>query len=261
MINVKNLKKSFEKNRVLKGVSISVDEGKVLSIIGSSGTGKSTFIKCIIGLLKPDSGEIIVDDKDITQISDDYELMELRKNFGYLFQEGALFDSMSVGENVAFGLKYLTKVPKSEYKKIVAEKLALVGLVGIENMRPSELSGGMKKRVSLARVLAPSPKYILYDEPTSGLDPIRADSIGYLILDLKKKLNVTSIVITHDMSLAYKVSDKIAMLCGGNLVLHGTPKEFKTTKNAMVRQFVDGKREGPIKLVPTGIKTEGDDNI
>lgn len=261
MINVKNLKKSFDKNKVLKGVSISVDEGKVLSIIGSSGTGKSTFIKCIIGLLKPDSGEIIVDDKDVAKISDEYELMELRRNFGYLFQEGALFDSMSVGENVAFGLKYLTDIPRQKYPEIVKEKLALVGLVGIEKMRPSELSGGMKKRVSLARVLAPNPKYILYDEPTSGLDPIRADSIGHVILDLKKKLKVTSIVITHDMNLAYKVSDKIAMLCDGNLVLHGTPEEFKKSKNPMVRQFVDGKRKGPIKLVPTGIKTEGDDNI
>ncbi|WP_428897530.1 phospholipid/cholesterol/gamma-HCH transport system ATP-binding protein [Parelusimicrobium proximum] len=248
MIEIKNLKKSFGTREVLKDIDIKINDGEVVSVIGGSGSGKSTFIKCIVRLLNPDSGSILLDGKDIAAIKDDFALAEVRKNFGYLFQEGALFDSMNVGQNVAFGLKYLTDTPRADYAKIVKEKLALVGLKDIEDLKPSELSGGMKKRVSLARVLATNPKYILYDEPTSGLDPIMSDIISELVLDLKKKLNITSIVITHDMKSAYKISDKIAFLYQGKFVLVGTPDEFKQSDNEYVKQFVNGSAKGPIQM-------------
>lgn len=248
MIEIKNLKKNFGPKQVLRDVTFNVNDGEVVSIIGGSGSGKSTTIKCIIRLLTPDGGKITVDGKDITDTHDEFELAEVRKNFGYLFQDGALFDSLSVGENVAFGLKYLTDTPKSEYAKIVKEKLAHVGLKDVEDLRPSELSGGMRKRVALARVLATSPKYILYDEPTSGLDPIMSDIISDLILELKNKLNITSLVITHDMKSAYKISDKIIFLYDGKLLLNGTPAEFKKSDNEYVKQFVNGESRGPIQM-------------
>jgi phospholipid/cholesterol/gamma-HCH transport system ATP-binding protein len=248
MIEVENLQKSFTNQDVLKGVSISIDEGKVLSIIGGSGTGKSTFLKCIIRLLEPDSGTIKIDGRDVSHIKDEYELFELRKNFGYLFQEGALFDSIPVWQNVCFGLKYLTDIDKSEYRKIATDKLSLVGLKDVEDLMPSELSGGMKKRVALARAIASEPRYILYDEPTSGLDPIMSDIINDLIVSLKSKLNVTSIVITHDITSAYKISDKIAFLHSGKFVMTGSPADFKKSTNAYVKQFVEGTSRGPIKM-------------
>lgn len=248
MIEVTNLKKNFANQQVLKGVSITADDGEVLTIIGGSGTGKSTFLKCVIRLLEPDEGTIKIDGHDVTHTQDEYELFEIRKNFGYLFQEGALFDSIPVWQNVSFGLKYLTSADKSEYRRIAREKLALVGLKDVEDLMPSELSGGMKKRVALARAIASEPRYILYDEPTSGLDPIMSDIINDLIVDLKSKLNVTSIVITHDMASAYKISDKICFLHSGKFVMTGKPKDFKTSTNPYVRQFVEGTSRGPIKM-------------
>ncbi|MBR4508927.1 MAG: ATP-binding cassette domain-containing protein [Elusimicrobiaceae bacterium] len=217
MIEIIDLKKHFGPKHILRGVNLKIEEGKTLAVIGGSGTGKSTLIKCIIRLLEPDGGKILFNNKDITHIKKQMELAKLRRSFGYLFQEGALFDSLSVGENVVFGLKYLTDTPKSEYARIAKEKLALVGLKGIEHLRPSELSGGMKKRVSLARVLATEPKVILYDEPTSGLDPIMSEIINELIIDLKNKLGVTSVVITHDMKSAFEISDNMAMLYEGKV--------------------------------------------
>ena len=248
MIKIKDLKKYFGSKHILRGVNLDIKDGEGTTIRGVRGTGKSTLIKCIIRLLEPDGGEILVNGKDITHIKSAVELADLRRSFGYLFQEGALFDSLTVGENVTFGLKYLTDVPKADYAKIAKEKLALVGLKDIENLKPSELSGGMKKRVSLARVLATGPKVILYDEPTSGLDPIMSEIISELIVDLKHKLGVTSVVITHDMKSAFEISDTMAMLYEGKVKLAASAEEFRKTDNPYVKQFIEGSSKGPIQM-------------
>lgn len=248
MIEIKNLTKSFGEKQVLKGLNLNIEDGSVISIIGGSGSGKSTFSKCLIRLWEPDGGTISVDGRDITHIQDEFQLADMRRNFGYLFQEGALFDSISVAENVTFGLKYLTNINPSQYRRIATEKLELVGLKDVEDMRPSELSGGMRKRVALARAIAAEPKYIIYDEPTSGLDPIMSDIVNDLVLDMKNKIGVTSIVITHDMKSAFKISDRIAMLYEGSFIMTGTPDEFRKSDNEFVRQFVDGSSTGPIKM-------------
>ncbi len=249
MIEIIHLKKSFGEKHVLKDVSLKIPRGKTTCILGGSGSGKSTLIKCLIGLLHATSGKIMVNGHDITKINNEMRLAALRRKFGYLFQEGALFDSMTVGENVTFGLKYLTDVPEADYPRVIKEKLALVGLqADVANLNPSELSGGMKKRVSLARVLAVEPEVILYDEPTTGLDPIMSDIISDLIIDLKNKLGVTSVVITHDMHSAFKIADYIAFLYEGNILLHGTPEEFRKTDNPYVKQFVTGSSRGPIQM-------------
>lgn len=248
MIEIIDLQKSFGPKQVLRGVNLKIEEGKTTCILGGSGSGKSTLIKCLIRLEDATAGKIMVDGRDITQIHSEIKLAAIRRHFGYLFQEGALFDSMTVGENVSFGLKYLTDTPTSEYPKIVKEKLALVGLKDVEHLNPSELSGGMKKRVSLARVLAVNPKVILYDEPTTGLDPIMSDIISDLIIDLKSKLGVTSVVITHDMRSAFKIADYIAFLYEGKILLYGTPEEFRKTDNPYVKQFVEGSSRGPIQM-------------
>ncbi|MCQ2410205.1 MAG: ABC transporter ATP-binding protein [Elusimicrobiaceae bacterium] len=249
MIEIRNLQKNFGDKQVLKNVNLNIEEGKVTCILGGSGCGKSTLIKCLMRLEDATSGQILVNGKDITRIHSEIKMAAIRRHFGYLFQEGALFDSMTVGENVSFGLKYLTDVPASEYPKIIREKLALVGLKeDVAKLNPSELSGGMKKRVSLARVLAVSPQVILYDEPTTGLDPIMSDIISDLVLDLKAKLGVTSVVITHDMHSAFKIADYIAFLYEGKILLYGTPQEFRQTDNPYVKQFVNGSSHGPIQM-------------
>jgi len=249
MIEIKHLKKVFGERVVLQDVNLTIPDGKVTTILGGSGTGKSTLIKCMMRLQDATAGQILVNGKDITKENNPLRLSVIRKHFGYLFQEGALFDSMTVGENVAFGLEYLTDVPKTDYPKIVKEKLAMVGLQPeVAALNPSELSGGMRKRVSLARVLAVSPRCILYDEPTTGLDPIMSDIISDLILEMKHKIGVTSVVITHDMRSAFKISDYIAFLYEGRIMLHGTPEEFRQTDNPYVRQFVDGSSQGPIQM-------------
>lgn len=249
MIEIKHLQKTFGEKHVLKDVNLNIPKGKTTCILGGSGSGKSTLIKCLIGLLEVSGGQILVDGHDITKIKSEVKLAALRRRFGYLFQEGALFDSMSVGQNVTFGLKYLTDVPEKDYPKIIKEKLALVGLQeDVAKLNPSELSGGMKKRVSLARVLAVEPEVILYDEPTTGLDPIMSDIISDLIIDLKAKLGVTSIVITHDMHSAFKIADYIAFLYEGHILLYGTPEDFRKTDNPYVKQFVTGSSHGPIQM-------------
>lgn len=247
MIRINNLHKSFVGNRVLRGVSLEIKEGETITIIGGSGCGKSVLLKHIVGLLKPEVGEIEIDGQEITRLGME-ELAEVQKKFGMLFQGAALFDSLTVGENISFGLRMLTDLDEKEIKRRVSEKLPLVGMEGIEQLMPAELSGGMKKRVALARAIAMNPKYILYDEPSTGLDPIMADVINNLILDLQKKLNITSIVVTHDMVTAYKVSDRIAMLYQGRIEEIRTPEEIKETKNSVVRQFITGSSEGPIKM-------------
>ena len=249
MIEARGVKKSFGAHQVLRGIDLKVDKGETLVIIGGSGSGKSTFLKCVIGLVKPDEGSISVDGVDITKLGHEAEVAGYRRKFGYLFQEGALFDSLTVAENVCFGLRYLRDdIPETKYRAIAADKLALVGLSGIEDMKPAQLSGGMKKRVSLARAIAPDPEYILYDEPTTGLDPIMSDIINDLILDLKKKLGVTAIAVTHDMRSAFKIADRIAMIYEGRCLQAGPPEAIKGTTDEMVRQFIEGRSQGPIKM-------------
>ena len=247
MIKIKGLEKRFLNNQVLKGVDLDIEEGETITIIGGSGCGKSVLIKHMVGLLKPEKGSIEIDGQEITSLSME-QLMEIQHRFGMLFQGAALFDSLSVGENIAFGLKRLTDLNKSEIDERVEEKLALVGLEGIEHLKPAELSGGMKKRVALARAIAMNPKYILYDEPTTGLDPIMADVINDLIIHLQKELNITSIAVTHDMVSAYKISNRLAMLYEGKIHQSGTPQEIKTSKDPVVQQFITGSGKGPIKM-------------
>lgn len=245
MIEIIDLHKSFNSFAVLRGVNLRVERGESVTVIGGSGSGKSVLIKHIIGLLFPDKGRVIVDGKIVNEL-DEQRLNELRKEFGMLFQGAALFDSLTVWENVGFGLKQHTRLSDKEIKEIAVQKLALVGLKEVEDKMPSELSGGMKKRVGLARAIAMDPKIILYDEPTTGLDPITADAINDLIIDLRKKLGVTSVAITHDMHSAYKISDRIAMLYKGRILETGTPDEIKNTTDPIVRQFITGSAVGPI---------------
>src|SRR5512137_1702349 len=240
MIEITNLHKSFGSLPVLRGVDLTVEKGESMTVIGGSGSGKSVLMKHIIGLLFPDKGEVKVAGQVLNKLN------ELRKKFGMLFQMAALFDSLSVWENVGFGLKQHTKLPDKEIRKIATEKLALVGLKNVEDKMPVDLSGGMKKRVGLARAIAMDAEIILYDEPTTGLDPITADSINDLIVDLRKKLGVTSVAITHDMQSAYKISDRIAMLYKSEIQEIGTPDEIRNTKNPIVKQFITGSAVGPI---------------
>lgn len=247
MIEVIDLHKSFGNNHVLRGVNLRIEKGESVVVIGGSGSGKSVLIKNIIGLLRPDSGKIIIDGVDITVLKEK-ELYEVRRKFGMLFQYAALFDSMKVWENVAFALIRQKGMREKEARDIAIEKLRMVGLVGVEDLMPSELSGGMKKRVGLARAIAHEPEILLYDEPTTGLDPIMADAINDLIIEMRNKLKVTSIAITHDMNSAYKIADRIAMLYNGVIIETGTPEEIKNTKNPIVRQFITGSAVGPIKI-------------
>jgi phospholipid/cholesterol/gamma-HCH transport system ATP-binding protein len=240
MIKIKNLKKSFGNNKVLNGVNLNIEKGKTTVIIGSSGCGKSVLLKHIIGLLQPDEGEIWIDGDELTSM-DEKQLYKIRNKFGFLFQGSALFDSMTVAENIGLGLSENTNMPQEEISRIVTEKLALVDLKGIEQLKPSELSGGMKKRVGLARALACSPEFILYDEPTTGLDPVSSNSIDRLIHSLAKneKLSVTSIVVTHDIFSVYEVADTVAMMYGGVIHFEGTPHELEKTNDKIVREFLE----------------------
>ncbi len=247
MIKIEGVEKAFGRNRVLRGVDLEIKEGETLTIMGGSGTGKSVLIKHMVGLLKPDHGRIYVDNKEITNMNED-QLFQIQRRFGYLFQGAALFDSLTVGENISFGIQNLRPDVKN-LKDVVVEKLALVGLrPEVANLKPAELSGGMKKRVGLARAIAYEPDYILYDEPTTGLDPIMSDVINDLILGLQKKLGVTSVVVTHDMTSAYKISNRMAMLYQGKIVAIGTPAEIRNTSNPLVKQFITGSSQGPIQM-------------
>lgn len=247
-IRAVSLYKSFGEKDVLHGINIEVRQGESMVVIGGSGSGKTVLIKCIIGLMRPDQGEIHVDGLEITSL-DEKRMNEVRKKFGMLFQGGALFDSMTVWENVGFGLRQQTRLSEEEIRRVASEKLALVGLKNVEDLMPAELSGGMRKRVSLARAIAMEPEILLYDEPTTGIDPIMADAINDLIVQMKEKLNVTSIAITHDMKSAYKIADRIAMLYQGKIIEVGTPGEIRNSSNPMVQQFIEGRSEGPIKIL------------
>ena len=250
MIKIVNLHKSFGATHVLRGVYLDVEKGESVTVIGGSGSGKSVLMKHIIGILQPDEGDVVIDGTGISAIGEN-ELYALRKKFGMLFQSSALFDSLSVWENVGFALLRAGTYKDRDVREIATEKLNLVGLAGVEDLMPSEVSGGMKKRVGLARAIAHNPEILLYDEPTTGLDPIMADAINDLIVRMKEKLSVTSVTITHDMHSAYKISDRIAMLYEGRIIETGTPDEIKRTENPIVRQFITGSAVGPIRI--TGV--------
>jgi len=247
MIEIRDLYKSFNDHDVLSGVNLNVRKGESVVVIGGSGSGKSVLLKHIIGLLKPDKGAVFVDSSDLSLL-DEEGLKEIRRKFGMLFQSSALFDSMTVWENVGFGLKRHTHMADREIKEVAVEKLKMVGLVGVENEMPSELSGGMRKRVGLARAIAMKPEILLYDEPTTGLDPIMADAINDLIIKMREELSVTSVTITHDMKSAYKIADTIAMLYNGVIIATGTSEEIQSSADPVVRQFIEGRAEGPIKI-------------
>jgi len=246
-IRLNNVYKSFGSHHVLQGCTIEVRDGETLVIIGGSGTGKSVTLKIMIGLMKPDRGEVFVDDEEITDLNEE-GLSKVQHKFAYVFQMGALFDSLTVGENVAFGLKQLHKYDAVKTRDIVGKTLSLVGLDGIEKLKPAELSGGMRKRVAIARAVAMSPEYLFYDEPTTGLDPIMSDVINDLILNLHSKLGTTGVVITHDMKSAYKVATRIAMLYDGRIIEVDTPERIQNSKNPVVRQFITGSSQGPIQM-------------
>ena len=238
MIAIRDLYKSFNGNHVLRGVTLDIPRGLTQIIIGRSGSGKSILLKHIIGLIKPDAGDILVDDENITHMSS-AELFQVRRKFGMLFQGAALFDSMTVEENVALGLRFHRMLPERQIRERVADRLGMVGLRNTENLKPAELSGGMRKRVGLARALMMDPEFVLYDEPTTGLDPITADTINNLMIELAQKLGVTSIVVTHDMVSASKVGDCIAMLHEGKIIFNGTPEEMRTTDQPFIRPFIE----------------------
>lgn len=237
MIRLVDVRKSFGEKEVLHGIDLTVNDGETLAIIGGSGSGKSTLLRLMIGLISPTSGEIWIGDKNIADMAEE-ELDKIRLHMGMVFQYSALFDSMTVGDNVAFGLREHTDLSEEEIKKIVAEKLKLVGLPGTENMMPTSLSGGMKKRVSLARAIAFGPEIIFYDEPSSGLDPIMTAKIDELITSTQKALKVTSVVVTHDMHSACRIADRIAMVAAGELVACQPVKKFLELKDERVREFL-----------------------
>ena len=247
-ILLENVSKSFGSKQVLRNLSVSVDDGHSLVIIGGSGSGKSVTLKCILGLMKPDAGRILVDGDDVTAMSDS-DRKRLMKRFGMLFQGGALFDSLPVWENVAFGLIQGRGMAKKDAREIAVEKLGRVGLAAdVADLFPAELSGGMQKRVGLARAIATDPEIIFFDEPTTGLDPIMADVINDLIVECVKDLGATTISITHDMASARKIADTMAMIYHGEIVWHGPADQIDRSGNDYVDQFIHGKAAGPIKM-------------
>jgi phospholipid/cholesterol/gamma-HCH transport system ATP-binding protein len=245
-IVLENVQKTFSGQPVLKGVNLSVNEGETMVVIGRSGCGKSVMLKHIIRIFRPDAGRIFVDGENITDLKE-YELFRVRKKFGVLFQGAALLDSLTVWENVGLSLIELSDLSHDSIRSIVKEKLAMVGMEGTEEYMPADLSGGMKKRVGLARAIVMEPEIILYDEPTTGLDPIMANTINELIISLKKELNITSVVVTHDMTSARKVGDRAAMLHDGEIIFNGTFPELDASDNPIVSQFVEGRAESLLK--------------
>lgn len=236
-IELKDVTLSFGAKSVLTGIDLGVEQGETMVVIGPSGSGKSTILRLLIGLLKPTLGEVCIQGKPVSKY-DEEQWNRLRQTMGMVFQYSALFDFMTVGDNVAFGLRQHTDKSETEIKERVSHMLEMVGLAGQENVMPVNLSGGMKKRVSLARAIAVQPKIVLYDEPTAGLDPIMADVINELIVRTRDLLGVTSVVVTHDMDSAFRVADKIAMLDGGKIIFAGTPEAIRTTTDERVRRFV-----------------------
>ncbi|MDQ3876870.1 MAG: ABC transporter ATP-binding protein [Actinomycetota bacterium] len=246
-ISIKGLTKSFGPQTVLEDITCDIPQGKITLMLGPSGTGKSVFLKHLVGLLKPDRGEIWISGKNVPALNEK-ELYEVRRKFGVLFQDGALFGSMNIYDNVAFPLREHTKKKESEINDIVTEKLKMVGLTGAEKKLPGEISGGMKKRAGLARALVLDPQIVLFDEPDSGLDPVRTAFLNELTMDLNKQLGATFIVVTHDIATAKKVADFIGMLYRRNLVRFGPAREMFDSDIPVVRQFLAGDTEGPIGM-------------
>jgi phospholipid/cholesterol/gamma-HCH transport system ATP-binding protein len=248
MIEFRNVHKSFGPQKVLDDITLHLPKGQTSVIIGPSGTGKSVFIKLLVGLLKPDDGEIFVAGQEITRLKE-RDLYEIRKKFGMLFQDGALFDSMTVEDNIAFPLRQHTKKKDKEIREIVHQQLARVGLPHAGHKYPGELSGGMRKRVGIARALVLEPEIVLFDEPNSGLDPVMSDAIDKLILKLQKELGMTFVVISHDLDGTFQIADRIAMLYKAKLVAVGDAKEIRHSDNPILRQFFGRSAEGPIQVV------------
>jgi phospholipid/cholesterol/gamma-HCH transport system ATP-binding protein len=246
LIRFRGITKAFGPKIVFAGLDLDVNRGEVLTVVGGSGVGKSVMLKLLIGLMKPDAGRITVEGQDVTQC-DERALSEVRQRIAMLFQGGALFDSLSVGENVAYGLEehFRYRMTSADIRTRVAWALGLVDLPGIEEMRTADLSGGMRKRVGLARAIAVQPAVVLYDEPTTGLDPINTARVNHLILGLQRKLNITSIVVTHDMKSAFAISHQIAMIHRGRVIVHGSVEEFRRSTDQRVNDFIEGR--APVK--------------
>lgn len=250
ILSVQNVNKWFGKRHILQGVNVDIQEGETLVIMGGSGCGKSTLLRILIGLLTPEEGKVGMFGQDMASATED-ERNEIRKKFGMLFQGAALFNSLTVGQNVALPLKEHTNLDSDIINIIVKVKLELVGLTGFEDLKPYEVSGGMKKRVALARAIALDPKIVFYDEPGAGLDPITASVIDHLMMDLSKKLKMTSVVVTHEMKSAFRIADRMIVLQQGVVVANGTPDEIKNSDHPYVKQFINGDIHGPISLKET----------
>jgi phospholipid/cholesterol/gamma-HCH transport system ATP-binding protein len=246
-IVVRDLVRTFGSRRVIDNVNFTVKRGEILVIMGGSGCGKSTLLRHLIGVLKPDSGDIFIQGTNITTL-DDEGLARVRRGFGMLFQSGALFNSMTVGENVALPIREHSKLDAAITDLMVKMKLELVGLTGFDHLKPAEISGGMKKRVGLARAIALDPTLLFCDEPTSGLDPVMTAVIDTLTLDLCRKLGMTAVVVTHDMTSAFRIASRMIMLFQGKVIANGTPDEIRAMDNPILRQFVNGEADGPIPL-------------
>jgi phospholipid/cholesterol/gamma-HCH transport system ATP-binding protein len=247
MIEVRHLRKSFGGRTVLEDVSFAVPCGTVCAVMGGSGSGKSTILRHLIGAYKPDEGEIYLDGEEITRLPE-RELARVRRKFGMLFQGGALLNSLTVGENIALPIRHHTDLSDDTIEIMVKMKLELVGLRDAEHLKPSQISGGMQKRVSLARAIALDPKIVFYDEPSAGLDPVVSGVIDKLMLDLAKVMGITSLVVTHDMHSIFRIADMVIMLHRGRIVAQGTPEEIKDSADPLVQQFITGAPDGPIPL-------------
>jgi len=246
MIDLVDVYKAFGPKQVLNGFNLHVERGETFVIIGRNGIGKTVTFKHIMGLMKPDRGQVLVEGVDITRLSEG-NLIAVRDKFGMVFQGSALLNWMTVAENVALPLRERTRLSKKEIQAKVDAKLELMGLEGAGHLYPAECSGGMKKRAAVARAIVRDPEIILYDEPTAGLDPIMASVVNDLIIDLRQKLQITAMVVTHDMASAYRIADRIAMLSGGKIIEIGTPQEIQASSNPVVRQFIEGRATGPVE--------------